>query len=100
MRLAATLILVATAVALATPAAAKTCKDPVTAKSTTRVAGTESAREGRATSNAIANWRDAARRAHGFVYRFWSRAEGRSTSCRSTPSQSTCTATARPCRLI
>jgi hypothetical protein len=86
--------------ALASPVAAKTCKDPLTAKSTTRVASDQAAREKRATANAIANWRDAARRTHGILYRFWSRTDDRSTSCRSTPSSTTCTATAKPCRLL
>jgi hypothetical protein len=85
---------------IAAPATAKTCKEPLTAKSTTRVAGDQAAREKRATANAIDNWRDAARRTQGIVYRFWSRANDRATTCKSTPSSTTCTAIATPCRLL
>jgi hypothetical protein len=80
------------------PAAAKTCKDAVTAKATSRAE--VSSKEDRARSAALAKWRTAARAANGWTYRFWSRAEDRSLTCKSTGKSATCTATARPCRLL
>lgn len=87
-------------VALLSPAAAKTCREPLAVSAQTRVAGEPAAREKRAADHAVAKWRDAARWKYGLLYRFWSRAEAKATECRSTPKAATCTVTATPCRLL
>ena len=86
--------------ASASPAAAKTCRAVMETKSTSRIGVTEAAREKRATANAITKWRDAARDRYGVLYRFWSRAGDKTTSCRNTAKQTTCTAAAVPCRVL
>jgi hypothetical protein len=91
-------MLVSTFVCVTQPAMAKTCKDAVTAKATSRAE--VSSKEERARSAALAKWRTAARAANGWTYRFWSRSEDRSLTCKSTGKSATCTATARPCRLL
>ena len=88
------------ATALPQPANAKVCKDQVSAKSRSAGNYSDTRRQSRAHSNAIANWRDRARSTYGIAYRFWSRADDRSVDCKTTPSAVTCTAKARPCRLI
>ena len=87
------------AVALApTPAHAKTCKAEVMARSTSKAELSD--REARARSGALANWRTKAQRANGVAYRFWSRADGKTLTCKSTDSATTCVAIGKPCRLI
>ena len=93
-------VLLVFALASASPAAAKSCRQVMEAKSTSRIGVTEAAREKRATANAVAKWRDTARDRYGVLYRFWSRADDRTTSCRNTAKQTTCTATAVPCRVL
>lgn len=88
------------ATAFPQPASAKVCKDQVTAKSRSAGNYSDSSRQSRAHANAIANWRDRARSTYGIAYRFWSRADERSVDCKTTPSAVTCTAKAKPCRLI
>lgn len=82
----------------ATGAAAKTCKDPVTTKATSRAELSD--KEARARTAALAQWRTRARANYGVAYRFWSRAEDRNLTCTQTEKSATCTATARPCRLL
>lgn len=84
-------------VAFAGPAAAKTCKDPVSAKSSSRVAGDEAKRDGRAKDNAIAKWVKAAQATYGVGYRFWYRADEQKVECGRTAKSSHCTVTAKPC---
>ena len=82
------------------PAAAKVCKDEVSAKSRSAGQYSDAQRQKRAYSNAIANWRDRTRSTHGIAYRFWSRTEDRSVDCTTGKNSVTCTAKAKPCRLL
>jgi hypothetical protein len=83
----------------AAPAAAKTCKDEVVAKSRSTIKQSEAAREKRAQDNAIAKWNKIVRATHGWAYRFWLRAEDKKVECTGTPKSKTCTVAAKPCRL-
>ena len=92
-----------TALALMTepmPAYAKVCKDEVTAKSRSAAQYSDAERQSRVRSGAMANWRDRARSTYGIAYRFWSRTEERSVNCVTGKNAVTCTAKAKPCRLI
>lgn len=82
------------------PLAAKTCKDPLTAKSTSRIAGDEAKRDQRAKDNAIKRWVKDAQGSYGLPYRFWFRSEGQKVDCDRTKSTSRCTVTARPCSIL
>lgn len=83
------------------PAAAKTCKEPLTASSRSSIQGGEAARTKRATDNAEKKWSKEAKAKYGFAYQLWLRADGKKPAeCRNTPKSTTCTVTATPCRLI
>lgn len=84
----------------AAPAAAKTCKEPVTATSRSTVQAGEEARTRRATSNAERKWSKEVRAKYGLQYYFWMRAEAKKVECRQTPKSTVCTATATPCSLL
>lgn len=88
------------AVFTAQPLAAKTCKDPVSAKSSSRIAGDEAKRDQRAKDNAIKRWVKQAQATYGIAYRFWIRSEEQKVDCDRTKSTSRCTVTAKPCRLL
>jgi hypothetical protein len=92
-------LLVGGALAVA-PAQAKTCKDAVSAKSTSRIQGSDSAREQRARDNAIKRWSNLARSTYGWSYRFWLRSDEQKVECGSTAKSKRCTVTAKPCSLI
>ena len=87
-------------IGLSAPASAKVCKDEVSSKSRSAGNYSDDARQKRAHSNAIANWRDRTRSTHGIAYRFWSRAEDRSVDCKTGANSVSCVAKARPCRLL
>ena len=87
-------------VAGAGPAAAKTCKEPLTVQSRSTIKTTEDARTKRATTNAQNKWSKEARAKYGIAYYFWSRAGDPSTECRQTPKSTVCKVTATPCSLI
>jgi len=87
-------------VAAATPAAAKTCKEPLTVTSRSTVKTSEEARTKRATNNAEAKWSKEARAKYGIAYYFWARSADQKVECRQTPKSSICTATATPCSLL
>ena len=84
----------------ATPAAAKTCKDPLTVTSRSTVKTGEEARTKRATDNAQKKWSKETRAKYGLQYYFWTRSDARKVDCRQTPKSSICTATASPCSLL
>lgn len=86
--------------ASASSAAAKTCKEPLTASSRSSIQGTEAARTKRATDNAEKKWSKDAKAKYGFAYQLWLRADAKKVECRQTPKSSICTVTATPCRLI
>jgi hypothetical protein len=86
--------------ATAGPVAAKTCKDELTATSSSRIAGSEDARDARGKDNAIKKWVKQAQATYGFSYRYWFRADDRKTDCTRTKATSRCTATAKPCRIL
>jgi len=88
------------ALVAAAPAHAKTCKDVVTAKGTSRAQVSDASRVRRARENAIANWSRRARDTYGWAYRFWSRAEAKQVECGGGASGKRCTASARPCRIL
>ena len=91
-------ILVAAAFGLLSgPAAAKTCKEPLSAKSSSRIATSEDKRDVRAKDNAIARWVKEAQSTHGVTYRFWFRAEEQKVECGRSAKSSHCTVTAKPC---
>ena len=92
--------LVLAALATSTPAAAKTCKEPVAVQFRTAVQIAADAREKRARAGVVDKWRDRARADYGIAYRFWSRANDRSIECTATAKATTCKAVATPCRLI
>ena len=96
----ATVAAVAAVVALAQPAAAKTCKTEVTGKGLATISGGEARREARARSGAIAKWRSAAQAKYGLAYRFWSRSEAQKVDCRKGKEVTRCTVSAKPCRLL
>lgn len=93
-----------TAVALAImaasgPLAAKTCKpEPVSAKSSSRIAGDDAAREARAKDNAVKRWSKAVQAQYGIAYKFWLTAEDKTFDCHKTPKSAICTVTAKACR--
>jgi hypothetical protein len=82
------------------PAAAKTCKDVVTAKARSAAQLSDASRERRARDSAIANWSRRARDTYGFAYQFWRRAEDKDIKCGGGASAKHCTVSARPCRLL
>ena len=88
------------AAGMATPAAAKTCREPVAVQFRTTVQASSESREKRARSGVVDKWRDRARADYGIAYRFWSRANDRNIECSATPKATTCKAVAAPCRLI
>ena len=92
--------LAATLVAAPAPAAAKTCKEPITVTSRSTVKTSEEARTKRATNNAQAKWSKEARAKYGVAYYFWARSSDQKFECRQTPKSSICTATATPCSLL
>lgn len=91
---------IVTAVAGASAASAKTCKEPVTATSRSQIKQDEAARTRRATDNATKRWAEAVRAKYGLAYRFWLRSENQNVECKNTPKTTTCTVTATPCRLL
>lgn len=93
----ATVVIVAFAAVAAAPASAKTCKDPLSAKSSSRIAGEDEKRDARARDNAIKKWVKEAQAAHGIAYRFWFRAEDKQVDCGRGKNTSHCTVTAKPC---
>jgi hypothetical protein len=100
-RLATPLMFTTVMLAAATvPAHAKVCKDEVSAKSRSAGQYSDTERQKRAQSNAIANWRDRTRSTYGIAYRFWSRTQDRSVECTTGKNAVTCVAKAKPCRLL
>lgn len=98
-RAATALLIVALTAGTTAPAIAKTCKaEPVTAKSSSRIAGDDAAREARAKDNAVKRWSKAVQAQHGIAYKFWLTAEDKSFDCHKTPKTAVCTVTAKPCR--
>lgn len=95
-----TLVATAALLALPLPAAAKTCKEPLTVTSRSTIKVDEAARTKRATANAETKWSKEARALHGLRYYFPSRADAKSVECRQTPKSTACTMTATPCSLI
>jgi hypothetical protein len=71
------------------PAAAKVCKDAVTAKARSAAQLSDASRERRARENAIGNWKARVRDTYGWTYSFWSKAEERDTKCGAAPAPST-----------
>jgi hypothetical protein len=92
--------LAAGALVAATPLHAKTCKDAVSAKSTSKAQMSDSAREQRARDRAIANWSKRARSTYGWSYRFWMRAEDKQVECGGTAKSKHCNVSAKPCSLM
>jgi hypothetical protein len=90
----------AIALVAVSPAAAKVCKDELSATSSSRIAGSEDARDARGKDNAIKKWAKQVQATQGFAYRYWFRADDRKTECTRTKSTSRCTATAKPCRIL
>lgn len=86
--------------AMVAPAAAKTCKDPLTATSRSTITTSEAARTKRATDNAEKRWSKDVRAKYGIQYYFWTRSDAQKIDCRQTPKSSICTATATPCSLL
>lgn len=87
--------------AAASPASAKVCKpDALSVTSSSRIAGTEEARNARAKSNAINRWSKQAQATVGIAYKFWFRADEQKVECTRTKATSRCTATAKPCRIL
>ncbi len=84
------------AVSATSPASAKTCKDPLSAKSSSRIAGDDEKRDARAKDNAIKKWVKDAQSTHGIAYRFWFRAEDKQVDCGRGKNTSHCTVTAKP----
>jgi hypothetical protein len=82
------------------PAAAKTCKDPLTVTSRSTIKVDEAGRTKRATANAEKKWSKEARAKYGVQYYFPSRADAKNVECRQTPKSTSCTMTATPCSLI
>jgi hypothetical protein len=82
------------------PAAAKTCKEPLTVTSRSTIKVDEAARTKRATANAEKKWSKEARAKFGVRYYFPSRADAKNVECRQTPKSTSCTMTATPCSLI
>ena len=84
-------------IAVAAPAQAKTCKDPVTAKARSAAQLSDESREGRARDSAIDNWKRRARDTYGWRYGFWRRAEEKDIKCGGGASAKHCTVSAKPC---
>ena len=82
------------------PAAAKTCKEPLTATSRSTIQGGEQARTKRATDNAEKKWSKDAKAKYGFAYQLWFRADSKQADCHQTPKSTVCKVTATPCRVI
>jgi hypothetical protein len=70
------------------PAAAKTCKDVVTAKGRSAAQLSDASRERRA------------RDTYGWRYSFWRRADEQQVNCGGGASARHCTVSAKPCRLL
>jgi Ni/Co efflux regulator RcnB len=85
---------------LATPAAAKECKDVVTAKARSAAQLSDASRERRARQASIDNWKRRARDTYGWRYSFWRRADEKNVVCGGGTSAKHCTATAKPCKLL
>ncbi len=103
MRMPLTTMVLAAASAIAlssVPAAAKTCKEPLTVTSRSTIQGSEEARTRRATDNAEKRWSKDARAKYGLQYYFWARSDAKKVECRQTPKSTICTATATPCSLL
>jgi hypothetical protein len=92
--------LAAGALLAATPAAAKTCKDAVSAKARSAAQLSDASRERRAREKAIANWSRRVRDTHGWSYQFWRRAEAKDVKCGGGASAKHCTVSAKPCSLM
>jgi hypothetical protein len=84
----------------AAPAAAKTCKEPLTVTSRSTIKADEAARTQRATANASQKWSKEARAKYGLRYYFPSRADAKSVECHQTPKSTSCTMTATPCAVL
>jgi hypothetical protein len=82
------------------PAAAKTCKEPLTVTSRSTVKADEAARSKRATANAEKKWSKEARALYGVRYYFLFRADAKSVECRQAPKSTACTLTATPCSVL
>ena len=82
------------------PAAAKTCKDAVTAKGRSAAQLSDASRERRAKESAIANWSRRARDTYGISYQFWRRADEKQVNCGGGASAKHCTVSAKPCSLL
>jgi hypothetical protein len=83
----------------APPAAAKTCKDAISAKARSAAQVSDASRERRARDNAIGNWKRRVRDTYGWSYSFWSKAEERDVRCGGGASAKHCTVSAKPCRV-
>jgi len=94
------LTLAGSTVVAPSPAAAKTCKEPLTVTSRSTIKTSEEARTKRATNNAEAKWSKDARTKYGIAYYFWARSADQKVECRQTPKSTICTATATPCSLL
>jgi len=79
--------------------AAKVCKEPMEAKSTSRIQQSDTAREARARDNAIKRWSASVQQTHGIAYKYWWRADDKKIQCDSTPKTKRCTVSAKPCRI-
>ena len=82
------------------PAAAKTCKEPLSVTSRSTIKSSEDARTKRATDNAEKKWSKEVRAKYGLRYYFWSSSNDKKVECRQTPKSSICVATATPCGLV
>lgn len=82
------------------PAAAKSCKEPLTVTSRSTIKTSEEARTKRATDNAEKKWSKDVRAKYGLQYYFWMRSDAQKIECRQTPKSSICIATATPCSLL
>jgi|SoiMetStandDraft_2_1073263.scaffolds.fasta_scaffold443123_1 hypothetical protein len=79
------------------PAAAKTCKDIITAHARSSAQVSDETREKRARDKAISNWGKRAADTYGWAYRFWYRAEEQKVECKGTEKSRSCSVAAKPC---
>ena len=89
-----------TLVAQTLPAAAKTCKEPLSVTSRSTIKTTEAARTKRATDNAEKKWSKEARAKFGLQYQLWMRSDAQKIECRQTEKSSICVVTATPCSIL
>lgn len=82
------------------PAAAKTCKEPLSVTSRSTIKTTEAARTKRATDNAEKKWSKEARAKFGLQYQLWMRSDAQKIECRQTEKSSICVVTATPCSIL